>query len=186
MLLEERERRRQENQPRPVVNPPPVVDNPRPVIHPLPVVQPQPVIRHYRPPSPGSSLETSAIYPGDLEQWEALERFEWIVDGGTSFSPLPREHPSHRSSLNPIGVHGGRQPFTRDMVAMLTCQYCFARLNSLADLRFHLSRTNKHPVYACCGRFFKRATDLRKHIDMAWSHNNQVVRVTDDEDLEGL
>ncbi|KAI0694968.1 hypothetical protein BC835DRAFT_1406347 [Cytidiella melzeri] len=67
--------------------------------------------------------------------------------------------------------------FTGGMVAALTCGYCNARLNSLAELCYHLSRARGHDVYACCGRFFKRATDFKKHVEMKWGlHENQVRR----------
>lgn len=51
------------------------------------------------------------------------------------------------------------------MIDTLTCQYCDAKLNSIADLRYHLSRVRWHSVYACCGRFFKREEDFQRHLD---------------------
>ncbi|KDQ60169.1 hypothetical protein JAAARDRAFT_597882 [Jaapia argillacea MUCL 33604] len=57
----------------------------------------------------------------------------------------------------------GRHWFTTNMVRDLTCGYCDNRLNSLADLQYHLTRVRWHPVYACCGRLFKRAEDFERH-----------------------
>lgn len=51
------------------------------------------------------------------------------------------------------------------MINSLTCQYCDASLNSLADLRYHLTNVRRHAVYACCGRFFKRDVDFERHQD---------------------
>ncbi|KAL7284060.1 hypothetical protein ACG7TL_001337 [Trametes sanguinea] len=54
---------------------------------------------------------------------------------------------------------------TRDMISSLTCVYCDAKLNSLADLRYHLAHVRRHAVYACCGRFFKREEDFDRHVE---------------------
>ncbi|KAJ7151190.1 hypothetical protein C8R46DRAFT_1008020 [Mycena filopes] len=56
-----------------------------------------------------------------------------------------------------------RHWFTTDMIRNLVCGYCNVRLNSLADLRFHLLHVRHHPVYSCCGRFFKRVQDYERH-----------------------
>ena len=58
-----------------------------------------------------------------------------------------------------------RHWFTANMINSLTCQYCEAKLTSLADLRYHLSHVRKHSVFACCGRFFKREVDLDRHLN---------------------
>ncbi|KAI0702061.1 hypothetical protein C8T65DRAFT_719286 [Cerioporus squamosus] len=58
-----------------------------------------------------------------------------------------------------------RHWFTANMIDSLTCQYCDAKLNSIADLRYHLSHVRWHSVYACCGRFFKREEDFQRHLD---------------------
>ncbi|RPD65724.1 hypothetical protein L226DRAFT_501257 [Lentinus tigrinus ALCF2SS1-7] len=58
-----------------------------------------------------------------------------------------------------------RHWFTANMINSLTCQYCDAKLNSIADLRYHLSHVRWHSVYACCGRFFKREEDFERHLD---------------------
>ena len=49
------------------------------------------------------------------------------------------------------------------MIRTLTCGYCDTRLNSLADLQYHLRAVRWHAVYACCGRFFKRDVDYERH-----------------------
>ncbi|KAI0766296.1 hypothetical protein BC629DRAFT_1596451 [Irpex lacteus] len=69
-----------------------------------------------------------------------------------------------------------RHWFTRDMIAGLTCGYCDARLNSLADLRYHLSHSKRHAVYSCCGRFFKRDVDFERHVESRQYHENQARR----------
>ncbi|KZT28083.1 hypothetical protein NEOLEDRAFT_1161274 [Neolentinus lepideus HHB14362 ss-1] len=57
----------------------------------------------------------------------------------------------------------GRHWFTHAMLQDLTCGYCNVKLNSVADLQYHLAHTRHHPVYACCGRFFKRDVDFERH-----------------------
>ncbi|KAF9459774.1 hypothetical protein BDZ94DRAFT_995454 [Collybia nuda] len=57
----------------------------------------------------------------------------------------------------------GRHWFTTHMISNLTCGYCNAPSNSLADLRYHLEHVQHHEVYACCGRFFKRIVDFERH-----------------------
>ncbi|KAH8101927.1 hypothetical protein BXZ70DRAFT_932499 [Cristinia sonorae] len=58
-----------------------------------------------------------------------------------------------------------RHFYTNNMISTLTCLYCEAKLNSLADLQYHLSHTRRHEVFACCGRFFKREVDWERHIE---------------------
>ncbi|KAI0084695.1 hypothetical protein BDY19DRAFT_969625 [Irpex rosettiformis] len=99
-------------------------------------------------------------------------------------APPPPYYAQHLDAGRPQEMHWIMEPetlktrhwFTLDMVTNLTCGYCSARLNSLADLRYHLSRTKKHEVYACCGRFFKRAMDFDRHVGAGRSHENQVSR----------
>ncbi|KAJ7487800.1 hypothetical protein FB451DRAFT_1528476 [Mycena latifolia] len=74
-----------------------------------------------------------------------------------------------RKATNLTGTVGApavicsRHGFTTDMIRNLVCGYCNARLNSLADLRFHLRRVRHHPLYSCCGRFFRRVEDYERH-----------------------
>jgi len=81
--------------------------------------------------------------------------FDWIDD----------------SSIASLG-----HPFTRGMIASLTCGYCDSRLNSINDLRYHLSNVRYHSVFSCCGRFFKREVDLQKHQEAKWDHHHSVTR----------
>jgi len=67
-------------------------------------------------------------------------------------------------------------PFTREMISTLTCGYCNTRLNSINDLRYHLSNVRYHPVFSCCGRFFKRDADLKRHDGSKFGHNYQATR----------
>jgi len=67
--------------------------------------------------------------------------------------------------LDDPAVVCSRHWFTTDMIRKLVCGYCNVRLNSLADLRYHLLHVERHPVYSCCGRFFKRVEDFERHAD---------------------
>ncbi|KAG9003805.1 hypothetical protein FRB93_010821 [Tulasnella sp. JGI-2019a] len=78
----------------------------------------------------------------------------------------------YSAQLSWVGIPGSTKTghaFTGAMVRGLTCGYCNARLNSLRDLRLHLANPNQHPVYACCGKFFK----TRSHYDQ---HCRSIVR----------
>ncbi|KAF9788557.1 hypothetical protein BJ322DRAFT_1049631 [Thelephora terrestris] len=66
--------------------------------------------------------------------------------------------------------------FTRQMIGTLTCGYCNNRLNSINDLRYHLSNVRYHSVYSCCGRFFKRDVDYERHRQAKPFHDNEAVR----------
>ncbi|KAJ6571684.1 hypothetical protein B0H19DRAFT_936268 [Mycena capillaripes] len=91
--------------------------------------------------------------------------------------PPPAYNPAPVPYIQAINIHGrasldwmdnpdvvcSRHPFTTDMISRLVCGYCNVRLNSLADLRFHLTHVRHHAVYACCGRFFRRAQDYDRH-----------------------
>ncbi|KAI0747012.1 hypothetical protein C8Q80DRAFT_812908 [Daedaleopsis nitida] len=66
-----------------------------------------------------------------------------------------------------------RHAFTANMIDSLTCQYCQTRLNSVADLRYHLSQVRWHSVYACCGKFFKRDVDLERHLNAQFTRFGQ-------------
>ncbi|KAG8934216.1 hypothetical protein FRC02_010386 [Tulasnella sp. 418] len=75
-----------------------------------------------------------------------------------------------------------RHWFTSDMIRNLTCGYCQVRLNSLQDLRYHLTHTRRHPVYTCCGKFFKREQDYQRHeASNIYYHDHTMVR----EDTDG-
>ncbi|KAI0777234.1 hypothetical protein BD413DRAFT_601706 [Trametes elegans] len=77
----------------------------------------------------------------------------------------PPRDDSDLSWMDEPGVLCTRHWFTAEMIKTLTCQYCDTKLNSLADLRYHLSHVRWHAVYACCGRFFKREVDFQRHVD---------------------
>lgn len=62
------------------------------------------------------------------------------------------------------------------MITNLTCGYCNSQLNSMNDLRYHLSNVRYHAVFSCCGRFFKREVDLERHRSAKFVHNNEVTR----------
>ena len=91
-----------------------------------------------------------------------LENFEWI-DNASMHVLLFCVIVSY------LGVSGctidivGNHPFTTAMVRRLTCGYCHVRLNSVADLRYHLTHVRRHSVYACCGTLFKNEADYRQH-----------------------
>ncbi len=75
-----------------------------------------------------------------------------------------------------IDVHCTRHWFTAAMINTLTCQYCDTKLNSLADLRYHLTHVRRHAVYACCGRFFKREVDYERHMGARYDHEHEFRR----------
>ncbi|KIM74131.1 hypothetical protein PILCRDRAFT_828552 [Piloderma croceum F 1598] len=89
--------------------------------------------------------------------------------------PAPPVIPLQPGPLVPAAVvHGtfewldnanivGNHPFTTRMVQRLNCGYCHARLNSVADLRYHLTHVRRHSVYACCGRLFEDANAYEQH-----------------------
>ncbi|KAL1695837.1 hypothetical protein GGG16DRAFT_86208 [Schizophyllum commune] len=177
MLLDEMERQRQAraggnaNRPQPIRPPPPVQP---PAIPRQPVVQPI----HANP-----YLDDSDADDSDEEQRPWYEGWGGpappvalgmgVFGGGL---PIP-----HRTPTPPPGYRAGsltwmtedpqllctRHWFTTNMVRDLRCGYCDAMLNSLADLRYHLEHVNRHPVYACCGRFFRRNEDFERHLDAA-------------------
>ena len=124
---------------------------------------PEPV--HYEPPRPPQFLEFGG--GGD---------FDWINNP----SMYPRcvmtlgSHSDSRFQLADVASLG--HPFTRQMIATLTCGYCNNRLNSINDLRYHLSHVRYHSVFSCCGRFFRRETDLDQHRQAKYDHENEVVR----------
>jgi hypothetical protein len=67
--------------------------------------------------------------------------------------------------LTGILAHGvaGSNQFTSDIVRSLCCGYCRARLNSVADLRYHLTNVRRHPVFACCNQFFEDREVFNEH-----------------------
>jgi hypothetical protein len=105
------------------------------------------------------------------------DEFEWMDDPSLSTSSLFNQIESSLRFTR-VDVVGARHEFTRTMLHTLTCGYCNARLNSLADLRYHLSHVTRHPVYACCGRFFKRDVDFERHVDagVRWGRHDHQVR----------
>ncbi|KAF7350397.1 RBR-type E3 ubiquitin transferase [Mycena venus] len=70
-----------------------------------------------------------------------------------------------------------RHPFTTDMISNLVCGYCNVRLNSLADLRFHLSHDYERHIdtYAARFRGQARTSDeerLTEFSPLLCSHNH--------------
>jgi len=101
-----------------------------------------------------------------------------ILTGSITQVRVLNSRPPLRSSLDPNqpGVAGLTHPFTREMITNLTCGYCNSRLNSMNDLRYHLSNVRYHGVFSCCGRFFKREVDLERHRTAKFVHNHEVTR----------
>ncbi|KAM5533573.1 hypothetical protein V8D89_012789 [Ganoderma adspersum] len=93
------------------------------------------------------------------------ERVEYIGMGGAYIGGPPAVDDNDLSWMDDPDILCTRHWFTSNMVNSLTCQYCDTKLNSLADLRYHLSHVRWHSVYACCGRFFKRDVDFERHLD---------------------
>jgi hypothetical protein len=82
-------------------------------------------------------------------------------------APVHHHHHAHDELdwLEDDDVMRGRHWFTNDMLNTLTCGYCDRRVNSRAALRHHLANVRHHPVFACCGRFFKREIDYERHAE---------------------
>jgi len=53
--------------------------------------------------------------------------------------------------------------FTSSMIQHLSCGYCGSRMDGLAQLRYHLANIKRHPVYSCCGTFFRLREDYADH-----------------------
>jgi hypothetical protein len=109
---------------------------------------------------------------GELLDFEVVGDFDWIDDHG-AYSRFPR---TFASLIVPTGVLSLVHPFTREMITTLTCGYCNSRLNSIDDLKYHLNNVRYHPVFSCCGRFFRRDTDLERHREGKPFHNNELIR----------
>ncbi|KAJ7637178.1 hypothetical protein FB45DRAFT_789450 [Roridomyces roridus] len=80
-------------------------------------------------------------------------------------NPHPAARPASLDWLDDPHIVCSRHPFTTDMIRHLVCGYCNVRLNSLADMRFHLLNVRHHAVYSCGGRFFRRVQDYERHVD---------------------
>ncbi|KAJ7755328.1 hypothetical protein DFH07DRAFT_743267 [Mycena maculata] len=78
---------------------------------------------------------------------------------------IPALRPGPLDWMDDSNVVCSRHWFTTDMIRNLVCGYCNVRLNSLADLRFHLLHVRRHVVYSCCGRFFRKVEDYERHAD---------------------
>ena len=105
-------------------------------------------------------------YPAHRYMEPANEyEFDWMTDPGFSISSISVINSTNRR----IDVLCTRHPFTTDMMRDLQCGYCDVLLNSVADLQYHLSHVRRHPVYACCGRFFRREIDYERHGE-SYSH----------------
>ncbi|KAJ3010045.1 hypothetical protein HKX48_007604 [Thoreauomyces humboldtii] len=50
------------------------------------------------------------------------------------------------------------------------CPYCDRTFNRLEDLDRHLTHTQQHEVYACCGRVYKDAEGMERHRENAAAH----------------
>ncbi|KAG8934215.1 hypothetical protein FRC02_010385 [Tulasnella sp. 418] len=106
-------------------------------------------------PTQGKIHPVNIKNPARYRGW-VTEELDWLSDPGVVFT---------------------RDWFTSDMISNLTCGYCQNQLNSLQDLKYHLTHTRSHPVYTCCGRFFKQVQDYQKHeASNLYTHDQTMVR----------
>ncbi|KAI6158108.1 hypothetical protein BKA82DRAFT_996490 [Pisolithus tinctorius] len=94
------------------------------------------------------------------------------------YRPAPVEERNDLEWLRNPKHMGGGHLFTSRMIRGLTCGYCRARADSLAHLLYHLEHV-RHPVFACCGRFFPREIDFDRHCNSrvkGGRHEHRVVR----------
>lgn len=143
----------------------------------IPVVLP-PVIHHavYAPvmnaPVPAPRFFGA---PPFLAQPRYLDNeLDWLLNGGEATEFVGFMEANEHFAFAEVNT---RHWFTAAMIENLECRYCNARLNSMADLRYHLAHTTRHPVFACCGKFFAREDDYEKHRTMAvFAHRDTFVR----------
>jgi len=102
-----------------------------------------PALQDVAPPPP--RVEALLAY----EERHPVGEFDWILDNNVMVS---------------------QHKFTFDMVHQLNCGYCGRTFDSREALRRHLANIQRHPVYSCCGKFFR----LREHYVQ---HRESTVRV---------
>ncbi|GAA6029673.1 hypothetical protein JCM8097_000996 [Rhodosporidiobolus ruineniae] len=61
--------------------------------------------------------------------------------------------------------HVPRHAFTEIFLRDNECGYCQLQFASPAALLSHLASTPPHPVYSCCGRFYRALAHLDQHVD---------------------
>lgn len=135
MLLEERERQRERRQPPAIA-----------------VIE----LQHQAVPPPPYVEHDAGVHQGFPR-----DTFDWMNDPSPSYTPFFL--PTFLTDLPQLDVLCPRHWFTAQMIQNLECGYCDTRLNSLADLQYHLRSVRRHNVYACCGRFFRREEDFERH-----------------------
>jgi len=96
--------------------------------------------------------------PPPYQEYRVIGDFDWIHD-------------------NAVVVF--KHQFTSGMIRDTTCGYCYRRLTSLADLQYHLVHVRRHPVYSCCGKFFRLPQHFQQHQDSACYHDHTCVRNDD-------
>lgn len=49
------------------------------------------------------------------------------------------------------------------MINECMCGYCGRQVHTLQALEEHLTNVRRHPVYSCCGRFFRQPEHYEQH-----------------------
>ena len=70
--------------------------------------------------------------------------------------------------------------FTCGMFQQLSCGYCGSIFNDLVALRHHLASIQRHPVYSCCGKFFRLREHYLQHRSALMDHHHTCVRGDDE------
>ena len=69
------------------------------------------------------------------------------------------------------------------MIVDTSCGYCGRGLPNLESLRRHLANIRRHPVYSCCGKFFRLRHHYEQHRSALVHHEHTCVRNDDEAEV---
>ncbi|KZP22010.1 hypothetical protein FIBSPDRAFT_787821 [Athelia psychrophila] len=125
----------------------------RPILPAAPRV-PAPVLA----PAPPAAHQHVPLYMRDPPPRYENEEFDWMYN------------PDWKTRMH---------NFTMDMINTFSCGYCGRNQGSLRDLQAHLRHVRRHPVFSCCGRFFRQQGHYEQHrdsVEIFRDHHDTYVR----------
>ncbi|KIM87741.1 hypothetical protein PILCRDRAFT_814454 [Piloderma croceum F 1598] len=109
--------------------------------------------------APPHIFHVPGVAPLRHQEQRVIRDFDWIEDEGVVVS---------------------KHSFTFGMIQRINCGYCGSTFVSLAGLRHHLANIRRHPIYSCCGKFFRLREHYLQHQSASWPHHHTCVRGDDE------
>ena len=125
--------------------------------------------------APPPIFHVPEVAPLQYQEQRVIRDFDWIEDEGRYLVQRANSWLKFQ-----IGVVVSKHTFTFGMIQRINCGYCGSTFVRLAGLRHHLANIRRHPIYSCCGKFFRLREHYLQHQSASWPHHHTCVRGDDE------